>query len=350
MVDHYEPGTGGVDVDCEMARVRELLVKYPPLADRHRDSAGRPLQRTWFIPPHYHRRGHLRNVVDLCRRGYGEIELHLHHGKTQPDTSENLEATIRLCLEEFGAFGIFGREEGRPRYGFIHGDWAVDNSRGNRFCGVNDEISILKRTGCYADFTFPSMNEANPARHNAIYYATDDPTRPKSHNWGPEAEVGRAPSGDLLLVEGPLHPLRIKPGPLGWRLRGDAVDGFPPSTVERVDQWVRAGIHVRGRRDWIVVKTHTHGAADAAAVLGPEMDLICERLETRYNDGREYVLHYVNAREIYNVVKAAEAGEAGGDPRAFFDYKVKPPTYNGDPGASEASAELQERVARTYRG
>ena len=36
----------------------------------------------------------------------------------------------------------------------------------------------------------------------------------------------------------------------------------------------------------------------------------------RYNDGTNYVLHYVSAREVYNIVKAAEAGKSG-DPNAM---------------------------------
>jgi hypothetical protein len=40
-----------------------------------------------------------------------------------------------------------------------------------------------------------------------------------------------------------------------------------------------------------------------------------EHLESVYNDGKNYVLHYVTAREMYNIVKAAEAGKSG-DPHA----------------------------------
>ena len=87
------------------------------------DSSGNIPKRTWFFPPHYHRNSALKKLVSLCERGYGEIELHLHHGKIKPDTSENLEMTIRQCVKEYSYFGIFGHDTNNDKkYGFVHGD------------------------------------------------------------------------------------------------------------------------------------------------------------------------------------------------------------------------------------
>jgi hypothetical protein len=44
-------------------------------------------------------------------------------------------------------------------------------------------------------------------------------------------------------------------------------------------------------------------------------------LGARYNDGRDWKLHYVSAREMFNVARAAMDGK-GGDPSAYFDYEV----------------------------
>ena len=145
MVDHYEPGTGHASHELEKKRMQNLLTKYPQLADRHRDCHGNRPRRTWFFPPHYHRFGNLKELVSLCEAGYGEVELHLHHGKKKPDTPENLERTIRLCIEEYSAFGVFGTENGQKRYGFIHGGLVIDNSRRDgRFCGVSNEIQVSR--------------------------------------------------------------------------------------------------------------------------------------------------------------------------------------------------------------
>ncbi len=44
-----------------------------------------------------------------------------------------------------------------------------------------------------------------------------------------------------------------------------------------------------------------------------------DHLERVYNDGSNYVLHYVTAREMYNIIKAAEAGRSG-NPREYRDF------------------------------
>ena len=40
------------------------------------------------------------------------------------------------------------------------------------------------------------------------------------------------------------------------------------------------------------------------------MEHIFSYFEQQYNDGVNCVLHYVTARELYNMVKAIEAGES----------------------------------------
>ena len=348
MVDHYEPG---VHLDCERrerARVGELLEKYPLITANHSDSGGVKPQRTWFFPPHFHRYDNLRRLVGLCERQYGEIELHLHHGKIEPDDPLNFKQTIAQCLEEYGRFGIFGAEEGRQKFAFIHGDWALDNSREGHFCGLNNELKLLGEAGCYADFTFPCFNEANPRKINSIYYAADDVEKAKSHNSGVDVRRGGKSSGDLMLVQGPLYPHFTNQKITGFRLRGDEIDGCPPVDRSRMDAWVKTGIHVKGQRNLVFVKTHTHGAMDAKAVLGAEMEHIFSYLESKYNDKENYVLHYVTAREMYNVIKAVEAGEDMENPDDFRDYKIRPPAYDSSVNCSEGSATLKRLVAKTY--
>ena len=71
---------------------------------------------------------------------------------------------------------------------------------------MNNEIEILRETGCYADFTLPSAPSPTQTRKiNSIYYAVDDPHRPKSHDWG--IDVGsrtRAVRRGLMMIQGPL--------------------------------------------------------------------------------------------------------------------------------------------------
>jgi len=328
-----------------------LLSAYPKLADKHRDHDGVPPRRTWFFPPHYHRNGSLPALVKLCQQGYGEVELHLHHGKHAPDTADNLRRTIEQTVEEYAAFGTFGSENGRKRYGFVHGDWSLDNSRNGEYCGVNSELTVLRETGCYADFTFPAMAvpSANPDMVNRIFYATDDPERPRSYARGREVAMRRPASGDLMMIQGPVHPYTDTGDVRNYRMFGDGVGCEWQIDDRRIDMWIKTGIHVIGRRNWVFVKTHTHGAEDAKIALGESLDRGFAYMESRYNDESRYVLHYVTAREMYNIIKAAEAGEAGGDPNQYRNYRVSAPQYDFQAGLPEASEELKALVRRTYR-
>lgn len=350
MVDHYEPGTQRVSKEIELKRVSDLLEKYPELVESHKDYAGNIPTRTWFFPPHYHRNGSLKKLVGLCAKGYGEIEQHLHHGKTKPDTSENLEKTILKTIEEYSKFGIFGTYNGRKTYGFIHGDWALDNSMFNKFCGVNNEIEILKKTGCYADFTFPSCEISNPLKINSIFYATDNPLKPKSYRFGKSVKKSSKTSGDLILIQGPIFPhiaYKKKNSP-SIKINAAAIDTSFKFTKKRVDSLIKAGIHIKGKNNWVFVKVHTHGAVDNKVVLGDDLDNMFSYLEKKYNDGKNYILHYVTAREMYNIVKAIEEVETVYDPEKYRDFKISPPHYNNTIDIYELSDELKELVNKTY--
>lgn len=303
-VDHFEPLWNGGDGD---SRLRHWSEHYPKLA-RFRDADGRPPQHTFFYPAEEYRPELLDKVAGLCRQGYGEVEIHLHHDN---DTAENLKSQLADFKTKLQSHGFLSN----GRYGFIHGNWSLDNSRPDgRWCGVNNELHVLRDTGCYADFTLPSApSECQTRKINSIYYATDDPQRPKSHDTGVDVEVGRPASGDLLMVQGPLA--------LNWRRRkienGD-VAGYSPATSDRVDLWFKQRISVKGRPDWVFIKIHTHGCQERnfAAVLDGRLHELLARVPA--------ALHYVTAREVFNLVKAAEAGKSG-DPNQFRDFILPPP-------------------------
>lgn len=59
-------------------------------------------------------------------------------------------------------------------------------------------------------------------------------------------------------------------------------------------------------------------------LLGEAAHAMHAHLEQAYNDGARYVLHYVTARETYNIIKAAEAG-CQGNPHDYRDYALPPP-------------------------
>lgn len=342
-VDHFEPRVGNVSLAKEIERVEAWVKGYPELADKHIDYDGKPPQHTWFFPLDQFWAAHLDKLMQLVDAGYGEIEVHLHH---RDDTSERLAQKLELAKRIFtqhGALAIknasFGKKTNsiRPKavfakYAFIHGNWALDNSRQDaNWCGVNNELQILKQTGCYADFTFPSgLSETQPKKVNKIYYATDAPAKPKSYNNGVDVEVGKPPSGDLMLITGPvgLNWKRRK-----WRifptLENSDVSWHHLPTEERVNLWLKTHIHVKGCPNWLFIKLHTHGAVDKSFEMLLDTNGAVHRtfqhLEERYNDGENYRLHYVTAREMYNIIKAAESGMPG-NPNAYRNYELIP--YN----------------------
>jgi hypothetical protein len=323
--DHHEPLWNGVPDDVGDARVRFWTERYPALARGFRDADGRPPRHSFFFPGEQYRARWLDALADLARAGLGEVEVHLHH---DGDTAATLRRDLERCLDDYAAHGHLSRRaDGRPRYAFIHGNWCLANARADgRWCGVDDEMQLLFDTGCYADFTFPSApDESQPGIVNAIYWPAGDMRRRRAYERGERARVGDARRDRILMIEGPLAPaLRRQRIPLHFE--NSAVTATNPGSPARVATWVRQDIHVEGRPEWVFVKVHTHGApeAQAASLLGEPGRRMHEALTTRYNDGRRWVLHYVTAREMYNVAMAAMGGESG-DPAAFRDYVLPPP-------------------------
>jgi hypothetical protein len=85
-------------------------------------------------------------------------------------------------------------------------------------------------------------------------------------------------------------------------------------------------VGVEGRPEWIFAKLHTHGAGvrrNMEMLLG----LAARDFHTKVlpefaarNPGFQW--HYATAREVVNMVHAAEAGMAG-DPSQYRDFRYK---------------------------
>ena len=154
-------------------------------------------------------------------------------------------------------------------------------------------------------------------------------TRSKEENYNVERYYATLNNGDLMIIQGPLalNMKERKKGILPTIENSDVRSAFPP-TKNRVDLWVETGVQVEDKDDWIFIKIHTHGTqeADLDCLLGDDFDQMCSYLESKYNDGKNYALHYVSAREMFNIVKAAEAGEEG-NPNKYRDYILPRPTH-----------------------
>ena len=347
IADHFEPHNGRVSDATARTRVGRWVEEYPRLFGGFRDSDGRPPRHTFFYPVEQYNPEHLDALAGLCRDGFGEVEVHLHH---DGDTADGLRRTLAEAKERLsGRHGLLPRHRGTGElaYGFIHGNWALDNSRPDgRWCGVNNELDVLRETGCYADFTLPSAPSPTQTRQiNSIYYATDDPLRPKSHDRGVDVGAGPAPAAALMLIQGPLvlNWRRRKWGLLP-RLENGCIQGNQPPSLDRLDLWLKARVQVPGRPDWFFVKLHTHGAPEPnqRVLLGPPMVEFHRALARRAAEDPAFRFHYVTAREMYNLARAAEAGWEGSVAEAR-DYELLwDPRPGEKPGRNGHTTRLEE--------
>jgi hypothetical protein len=315
IADHFEPKRDGVSPEVARQRVQRWTEEYPKLFGHFRDSDGRPPRHTFFYPAEEYESEYLDHLAALCRAGYGEVEIHLHHDN---DTPENLRRTLvdfkDILANRHGLLSR-DRENGNIVFGFVHGNWALDNSRSDgRFCGVNNELDILRETGCYADFTLPSAPcETQTRKINSIYWAIDDPNQPKSHNTGIDIGTAPRPEKSLLIIQGPLllDWARRKWGLLP-RIENACIQGSQGPSIRRLDLWLKASIQVPSRPDWYFVKLHTHGAKESntPVLLGEPMIRFHEDLSERASKNSSFKFHYITAREMANLILSQEAKES----------------------------------------
>ena len=157
-----------------------------------------------FYPQEEYRRELLDGIAEMVRLGVGDVEVHLHHDNEQRDSF--IRKVTEFCRRLTDDHGLLRQQDGRTVFGFIHGNWALDNSRPDgKCCGLNGEIALLRDLGCYADFTMPSLPSATQGRIvNQIYWCTNNSdNRPESFDRGIEATVGGGRRGDLLMITGP---------------------------------------------------------------------------------------------------------------------------------------------------
>ncbi|MCD6049689.1 MAG: hypothetical protein K0Q55_1092 [Verrucomicrobia bacterium] len=324
--DHFEP-FHHTDKAGALKRMQKWNEVYPQAIDPFRDADGCRPRHSFFYPIEQYDEDVLRSLETLCRSSGGEVEIHLHH---HDDTEAGLRDALAQGKANFRRHGFLSQDaQGGSVYGFIHGNWVLDNSHpAGDNCGVSNELTVLQDTGCYADFTMPSApHPAQTRTINQIYYAKDTP-QPKSHDVGTPAAVNTSRSArsqagnNLLLVQGPLG--------LNWerrkwgimpRIENADLTGANPPRMDRLRLWLRQGIQVAGRPEWVFVKLHTHGAVERNSdmLLGSLMQDFHRELLAGYNDGKRYRLHYVSAREMVNIIHAAEDGKTG-NPGAFRDY------------------------------
>lgn len=332
LADHFEPaidprdGMARVSQQEQERRLESWCVEYPRAFDAWRDNEGRPFIHSYFYPAEQYDRTLISMLAEHCHAGWGEIEVHLHHGISSPDSAANtreLLCTFRDALAFRHA--CLACEEGsdRPRYCFVHGNFALANSAHGRFCGVDSEMQVLSETGCYADLTLPTSpgHPSQTALINSLYECVLPLDQKAPQRKGKKLRVGRSPQPLPLIVQGPLMfdwSRGLRPG-----IENASITRSNPLSLHRLEMWKRAAICVEGRPDWLFIKLHCHGMdpTQKESVLGAPMLEFLRTLLEGAADRRETV-HFVSAREMVNIIFAACDGRTG-NPGDYRDYHYK---------------------------
>lgn len=298
--DHYEPMWKGADLSTAQSRVSLWRSAWPEIASRCKpDSTGSAPRYTFFFPEEEYHPTLIEPLAEMVREGIADVEVHLHHdGEGRQNFIDRI---TNFCSVLDREHGLLRERDAKLTFGFIHGNWALDNSRPDgRWCGLNDEIQLLRDLGCYADFTMPSGDSPTQSRLvNTIYYANDDPNLPKSYDDGIPVTFGGG-EGDLLMIPGPLG-IRWRDRLLP-RLETGEVSHGNVATPYRVKRWVDLAPRI-GADSFIKLYTHGTQERNSAVLLRGALESAFNLLVEEANR-RGCSIHFASAWQMYLAIDA----------------------------------------------
>ncbi len=216
---------------------------------------------------------------------------------------------------------------GDPMYAFVHGNLALANSCGGRFCGVDNEMQVLKDTGCYADMTLPSAPDQSQVEMiNSIYEVGGRLDKAVPHRTGKRVTAnGRTPQLPLIFT-GPLvlnWTRRVKGVPFP-RIDDGALTANQPADIQRLKRWLSANVTVAGRSDWVFVKLYCHGFfdLDMSSSIGERAKAYFSQIVDYGARAGNFDVHFASAREAFNIAAAAIDGRPG-SPGKYRNYKLR---------------------------
>lgn len=265
-------------------------------------------------------------IRPLIADGQHEMHLHVHHEWWTRNDSHldspvshwvNAHSTGALDEQRLDLFfslatSQIAKEIGAPfpRWGFVHGNWALAGSD-RRICQIQNELSMIMRHGGFGDFTFPA-GRAVCDPHIETPFTCRPLDLARAYDL---AEADPSPvSHDTRIMQ----PERF----FIWnsKIKADyaSLDYYYPPNRDRfkntdlmVDNWLKNSVVIG---DCLFVKTHAHSMygyynmADPASLIPhryPDVVAIFERL-TRACDNAGVELRFVTVNEVMDVLHAID--------------------------------------------
>jgi len=270
-------------------------------------------------------------IAPLIGSNAHEMHLHVHHEYWTRNHSHfdspvsrwvNAHSTpqadlARLDLHFLKCKEAIAREIGRPfeRWGFIHGNWAL-NASDPLICQINDEIASIMRHGGFGDFSFPAgRSYCDPQLKTPFTCLPLDRARVYDH---PDADARPIGAGTDVM-----RPDRFFIWNSALRSADSSLDYYSAASRKLLSEPERVVAAWLGRSvvlgDRLFIKTHAHsmkveyrlGEPDSMIPHGyPDVVRAFEHLE-RACDRAGVALRFVTVDEVMRMLAELDGGSAG---------------------------------------
>ena len=330
------------------------------LFGRFRDSDGRPPRHTFFYPVEEYEPEYLDALAGLCRaglrRGRGPPAPRRRHGRRP---AADAAASSRTTLAD--RHGLLSRDRADRRArptasSTATGPWTTPARTAGGAASTTSWTSCA-RPGCYADFTLPSAPSPTQTPQDQQHLLRGRRPAPARSRTTPGRDVGDGPARPTAAAADPGAAACSTGGSRKWgllpRIENGCLQGSQPPT-HRAARRSGCGRASRSRPGPTGSSSScTPTAADEAnqpVLLGEPMVRFHEALADRPRRDPHFHFHYVTAREMYNLARAAEAGWAGPGrrrPRLPAAQELAPPVrLVGPPGRAPARLARQTHPRR----
>jgi hypothetical protein len=94
--------------------------------------------------------------------------------------------------------------------------------------------------------------------------------------------------------------------------------------LSRLNRWAGTRVGVRGQPQWSFIKLYCHGffKFDQDATIGPAVRRFWTQVLELAEKTGSFKVHFVSAREAFNIVTAAVEGKQG-NPHQYRDYQLR---------------------------